>query len=102
MLPRVAKEGAVMPALLSNSYSPSLIPTFYIGSEGREGAVQQMNYKLRNRRHNRPVSISQEYTEYLLRNITGVTTIKPEIVSLNPKVCRPGGGGREGGGQGGV
>jgi hypothetical protein len=72
-----------------SALSPSLIPTFYIGSEAREGVLQNINTKIRNKRYNRPVSISQEYTEYLLRNITGVTSLKPEIVSFNPKISKP-------------
>lgn len=72
ILPRVSKEPT-----LATSLSPSLIPTFYIGNDAREGILQRINSKFRNFRHNRPVNISQEYTEYLLRNITGVTSLRP-------------------------
>lgn len=47
-----------------------------------------MSSKFRNRRYNRPVNISQEYTDYLLRNITGISSLKPEIVSFNPKISK--------------
>jgi len=48
-----------------------------------------MNSKFRNKRYNRPVNISQEYTEYLMKNMTGVSSLKPEIIGFNPKVIRP-------------
>lgn len=39
--------------------------------------------KFRNKRFNKPMNINSEYTEYLMRNIANINSMRPEVITFN-------------------
>jgi len=44
--------------------------------------IPKLNNKYRQKKLNRPLNMSYEYTQYLLKNIADVGSLKPEIINF--------------------
>jgi hypothetical protein len=43
---------------------------------------QTIGTKYRNKRYNRPLNISHEYTEFLINNAAGLSSLRPDVINF--------------------